>query len=196
MKQIILLMVRQPLLPFLVWLWKKFLLDGVSSLFCFYCQCCLVEVRWFFLSIGGYARLFFNSYCYNYLPCYCLLHIMVQPALKTEWASSSIGQAGLCLHLSLTTKIWSFSADCRPGTKKLSRLSPWESEPSLFPKDLEKLMISPSMPISNLRTVNHSFPLCLPAAIGEYSLWLSKTTMKIQRILASPDDDDNNDEFN
>ena len=37
---------------------------------------------------------------------------------------------------------------------------------------IEILMISPSMPIFNLRIINHSFPLCLPAAIGEYSLWL------------------------
>jgi hypothetical protein len=37
-----------------------------------------------YLSIGGYARLFLNAYCYDYLPRYCLLHIMVQPALERE----------------------------------------------------------------------------------------------------------------
>ena len=56
-----------------------------------------------FLSGGGYARSFLTDYCYNYLPRYCLLHIMVQPALETEWASLSIGQAGSRSCLSLTT---------------------------------------------------------------------------------------------
>jgi hypothetical protein len=37
-----------------------------------------------FLSVGGYARLFLNAYCYDYLPHYRLLHIMVQPALEME----------------------------------------------------------------------------------------------------------------
>ncbi len=89
-----------------------------------------------FWSVGGCARLFLNAYCYDYLPCYRLLHIMVQPALETEWASLSVGQVGSRSCLSLTTI----------GRKQRVQInlsailkSPVQLIPCLFPRGVGKL---------------------------------------------------------
>ncbi len=97
-------------------------------------------------------------------------------------------------------QIWFFSADRRPGTKFLCRLSPWESEPSLFPKD-RKTHDSPLH--TNIQPPHHKPFLSFMLTRGHW--WVKpvvvddsfvKSTMKrcmtlsaktkIQRVLAPP----------
>jgi hypothetical protein len=78
--------------------------------------------------------------------------------------------------MSTNQQICSLSTDCRPGTNFLRRLSPQGSEPFLLPK-VEKNMISTFTPALCIRIIlNHAFPSCLPAAVGEYWQWLFTST--------------------
>ncbi len=61
-------------------------------------------------------------------------------------------------------KIWFFSADCRSGTKFLCRLSPRESEPSLFPEDRK----------------THDFPLYANIQPPHHKPFLSFTNLSIK----------------
>ncbi len=78
--------------------------------------------------------------------------------------------------ISTNQQIRFFSTDRRPGTNFLRRLSPRGSEPSLLPKVEKKHDLHLHASIMHPIILNHAFPSCSPAAIGEYWQWLFTST--------------------
>ena len=98
-------------------------------------------------------------------------------SLSQNTKSINYSSVHLSIFCSRGKQIRSLSTDRRPGTKFLCRLSPRGSEPSLLPKVEKKTWSPPSGQELCVRIIlDHGFPPCLPAAIGEYWQWLFTST--------------------